>query len=84
MTRIASITLSLFLLGIVAPAGAQSVPGAVEGLGADKILFATDYPHFDSGAGPINEFLEAAPLDETARRRILWSNTAEFYGLSVD
>ena len=64
--------------------GDPTVPLAVEGLGADKILFATDYPHFDSGAGPVNEFLEAAPLDEAARRRILWSNAAEFYGLSLD
>ncbi len=64
--------------------GDPTVPLAVEGLGADKILFATDYPHFDAGAGPVNEFLEAAPLDEAARRRILWSNAAEFYGLSLD
>lgn len=64
--------------------GDPTIPLAVEGLGADKILFATDYPHFDSGAGPVKEFIEAAPLHETARRRILWSNTAEFYGLSVD
>ena len=64
--------------------GDPTVALAVEGLGADKILFATDYPHFDSGAGPVGEFLEAAALDEEAQRRILWSNTLEFYGLSVN
>ena len=63
--------------------GDPTIPLAVEGLGADKILFATDYPHFDSGAGPVNEFLEAATLDESDRRRILWSNTLDFYGLSA-
>ena len=64
--------------------GDPTVALAVEGLGADKILFATDYPHFDSGAGPVREFLEAAPLGEEASRRILWSNALEFYGLSVN
>ena len=60
--------------------GDPTIPLAVEGLGARKILFATDYPHFDSGARPVNEFLETAPLDESDRRRILWSNTLDFYG----
>ena len=65
--------------------GDPTVALAVEGLGADKILFATDYPHFDSGAGPVGEFLEAARARTKRRsRRILWSNTLEFYGLSVN
>ncbi len=63
--------------------GDPTVALAVKGLGADRILFATDYPHFDSGAGPVREFVEAAALGEEASRRILWSNALEFYGLSV-
>ena len=61
--------------------GDPTIPLAVEGLGAHKVLFATDYPHFDSGAGPVREFREAAPLDEDAERRILWDNALDFYGL---
>ena len=61
--------------------GDPTIPLAVEGLGAHKILFATDYPHFDSGAGPVREFREAAPLGEDAERRILWDNALDFYGL---
>jgi len=44
-------------------------------LGINKIVFATDYPHFDSGAGAVNEFLAAAALDNNSARKILWDNT---------
>jgi len=64
--------------------GDPTIPLAVQGLGADKILFATDYPHFDSGAGAVNEFLEVADFGEADRRRLLWDNTLAFYGLSLD
>ena len=62
--------------------GDPTIPLAVDGLGADKILFATDYPHFDSGAGPVREFREAAQLGEDAERRILWDNALDFYDLA--
>ncbi len=62
--------------------GDPTIPLAVEGLGAGKILFATDYPHFDSGAGPVEDFLAAAALGEAEQRRILRSNALEFYRLS--
>ena len=62
--------------------GDPTIPLAVDGLGADKILFATDYPHFDSGAGPVREFRDAAKLGEEAERRILWDNALDFYGLA--
>jgi predicted TIM-barrel fold metal-dependent hydrolase len=52
-------------------------------LGINKIVFATDYPHFDSGAGAVNEFLAAAALDDDGARKILWDNTLNFYGISV-
>ena len=64
--------------------GDPTIPLAVEGLGANKILFATDYPHFDSGAGAVNDFLKVATFGEDEKRRILWDNTLEFYGLSAD
>lgn len=63
--------------------GDPTIPLAVKGLGADKILFATDYPHFDSGAGAVNDFLEVADFGEAERRRILWDNTLDFYGLTL-
>lgn len=64
--------------------GDPTIALAVQGIGAHKILFATDYPHFDSGAGAVADFLEVADFGETERRRILWDNTLDFYGLSID
>ncbi len=64
--------------------GDPTIPLAVDGLGVDKILFATDYPHFDSGAGAVNDFLDAATVGKERQRRILWDNTLEFYGFDLD
>ena len=53
----------------------------VEKLGADYFVVSTDYPHPD-GAFPeaMNEFL-ALPLDDAARRKILWDNCARLYDI---
>ena len=59
-----------------------TIPLAVRGLGAHKILFATDYPHFDSGGGAVRRFLETADLGDEARRLILRDNALAFYGLT--
>ena len=64
--------------------GDPTIPLAVQGLGAENILFATDYPHFDSGAGTVNDFLSVADFDDADRRRLLWDDTLEFYGLTLD
>ena len=56
----------------------------MQGLGAENILFATDYPHFDSGAGTVNDFLGVADFADADRRRLLWDDTLKFYGLTLD
>lgn len=62
--------------------GDPTIPLAVQGLGADKILFATDYPHFDSGGRSVQSFLDVADIDPADQRRILCDNTLQFYGLA--
>jgi predicted TIM-barrel fold metal-dependent hydrolase len=49
--------------------------------GADYFVVSTDYPHPD-GAFPeaMKEFL-ALPLDDAARRKILWDNCARLYDI---
>jgi predicted TIM-barrel fold metal-dependent hydrolase len=66
----------------------EHVPEAhvVERLGADRILFETDFPHPTSIYGPdvpdtIAQGLGHLPPD--AQRRILWSNTAELYRIEA-
>lgn len=46
-------------------------------------MFASDYPHFDSAAGAVGEFLEVEGISERDRRKILWQNAVEFYRLNV-
>jgi predicted TIM-barrel fold metal-dependent hydrolase len=62
--------------------GDHTIPLAVAGLGAEKVLFATDYPHFDSGGGAVNEFLAVENISAADQRRILWDNAAQFFGLA--
>jgi len=56
---------------------------AVQGIGADKILFATDYPHFDSGGNAVGKFLENPGIAPADQRRILADNAVAFFGLTV-
>lgn len=63
--------------------GDATIPLAVQGIGADRIVFATDYPHFDSGAGAVNGFLAVDGIAEADQRRILADNAIEFYGLDI-
>jgi len=63
--------------------GDPTIPLAVHGLGADKILFATDYPHFDSGGAAVQSFLDVADVSLADQRRILRDNTLDFYDLQA-
>jgi len=52
-------------------------------VGADRIIWASDYPHPDAKVpGVVDELREAtASLDAPARARILGENAAALYGL---
>ncbi len=64
-------------------AGDPTTGLAVAGLGAERIVFATDYPHFDSGGGAVSEFLSCEGVDPAAQRKILHDNASAFYGITV-
>jgi predicted TIM-barrel fold metal-dependent hydrolase len=61
----------------------SSVPFAVEQLGADFVLFASDYPHWDSdfphATKPLRERSDLAP---EIKSRILGENARRFYRLA--
>lgn len=63
--------------------GDHTLPLAVQGIGAHKIMFATDYPHFDSGGGVVKAFDSVGGISAAERERILCHNAAEFYRLKV-
>lgn len=61
-------------------------PFHVETIGADKIMFETDYPHSTSLDGEDVEFALTegmAGISQEDRYRILWANAAELYGVKT-
>jgi predicted TIM-barrel fold metal-dependent hydrolase len=55
----------------------------IKHIGAEYFVVSTDYPHSD-GAFPeaMQQFL-GLPLDDTARRKILWDNCARLYAIDT-
>lgn len=57
---------------------------SIETLGADKFLWAYDYPHSDSILNPVSELKEnLAPLPEDAQRKVFGENAQNLYRLAA-
>ena len=60
--------------------GEQSLRHAIEALGEDTLMFATDYPHSESWfPKSVEAVLGWRSISETARRKLLWDNAAQCY-----
>lgn len=59
-----------------------TLPLALAALPSDTVLFATDYPHFDSAGGAVESFRAIVGVAESDRRKILWTNAARLYGIA--
>jgi uncharacterized protein len=59
----------------------RTVAGVIDAVGADRLLFETDYPHPICLYGNVREKIEAglAGQPDDVRRRILWDNAADLY-----
>jgi predicted TIM-barrel fold metal-dependent hydrolase len=56
----------------------------VEHLGADYVIWASDYPHIDASFNVVGELRERiGRLPEEAQRKVLGTNALRFYGLAV-
>jgi predicted TIM-barrel fold metal-dependent hydrolase len=55
---------------------------AIETVGAERLLFSTDYPHFDSAGGAVKRFSQIAGIGEADRKKILWDNAAGLFGIA--
>ena len=60
-----------------------TIPLAIQGIGAHKVLFATDYPHFDSGGLAVKKFMNVPGIAPTDQRSILRDNAIDFFRLKV-
>jgi predicted TIM-barrel fold metal-dependent hydrolase len=59
-----------------------TLPGLIAQLGAERFLWATDYPHADHDAGYMSELHElVARLEPRARERLVGANAAAVYRL---
>jgi predicted TIM-barrel fold metal-dependent hydrolase len=61
-----------------------NLAACAEHLGADRVLWATDYPHPEYHPGVVDELREhLAPLDDAARELILGKNAVAAYDLAI-
>ncbi|MGH7887190.1 MAG: amidohydrolase family protein [Candidatus Binatia bacterium] len=60
---------------------AHALPYVIENFGADKILFASDYSHWD-GLFPnaVSTLRKRTDISENAKQKILTDNAKRFYG----
>ena len=60
----------------------EPVKYVIDYMGNDRIVFSTDFPHNDSKfPDAVDGFLEM-PLTDEDKRKILWDNCAEYYGIT--
>ncbi len=61
------------------------LPALVAHLGADNLLFGTDFPHLDHDDDIVDKALGLTrSLPDDVVRKILWDNPARFYGVGDD
>ena len=69
---------------ITCEADEEALGAVVELVGDDRVMWASDYPHYDSEfPGAVAEMFERSDLDEDVRARVMATNADEFFGLPV-
>ena len=62
----------------------STVPYIIDRVGADKLLYSSDYPHWDtSWPNTVKMFTGRQDISEPHKRQIAWNNPQEFYGFRV-
>jgi predicted TIM-barrel fold metal-dependent hydrolase len=60
----------------------RAIRWVVDSVGADKIIYASDYPHWDAEfPDSVRKIAERSDLSDEARRKILGENAAAFFRL---
>jgi predicted TIM-barrel fold metal-dependent hydrolase len=63
----------------------STVPYVIQRFGAHKLLYASDYPHWDSGwPNTVRHVLGREDIAEADKRLILGDNPQRFYGFTAD
>ena len=62
----------------------EPIKYTIDYMGADNLLFSTDYPHSDSiFPEAVNTFLALGGISDADKRKILWDNGAKLFGLET-
>lgn len=62
----------------------QDLPAAIQRVGAERLIYASDYPHWDSEVeGAIDEVNNNPALQDAVKPQLLGSNAARLYRLKV-
>jgi predicted TIM-barrel fold metal-dependent hydrolase len=63
----------------------STLPYVLERVGVEKLLFASDYPHWDSEwPNAVRTFLERDDVSDAQKRQILGENPQRFYGFTAE
>lgn len=63
----------------------STVPYVISRIGADKLLYSSDYPHWDtSWPNTVKMFKQRDDISEADKRQIGWNNPQSFYGFKAD
>jgi len=67
---------------VSADPGEYMLAQVIDLIGADRIVFSTDYPHPDS-AWPhaVDDFLALPGVSDASKQKILWDNAMSLYGM---
>src|SRR5262249_37340212 len=68
-----------YFQGMHIPEGERCFRHTVEALGADTLMFATDYPHSESWFPKSVDIVMAWPMAEDVKRKLLWDNAARCF-----
>jgi uncharacterized protein len=63
----------------------STVPYVIDRVGANKLLYSSDYPHWDtSWPKTVRMFKDRNDISDTDKRQIAWNNPQKFYGFRAD
>ncbi len=61
------------------------LPNVMERVGEEKLLYASDYPHWDTGwPNTVKKVMSREDITDGQRQKIMCENARRFYGLSVE
>jgi len=62
----------------------STVPYVIDRIGPGKLLYSSDYPHWDSSwPKTVRMFQEREDISEANKRQIAWENPQNFYGFKA-